>query len=790
MDAVTGNLSLRIPLGPRLPGRIPLGFTWAYDYQDSLLHSSGGNFKPIVWPGGSSSPLSVSVVVSGEQWMFYKQAAPSSGAMPTQAELLALYSALGVDSGEATADAQNTPNSLISSPQWRYTIAPSSDGRRFFISSYWKIGWVDIHGGDSVKNVAGRDVVLDGPNAIWTSLQADLVHFTGVTYFTNRWGDKVSVTETGGQNGAPTSIQIRNERYTSHTITLALSGLVNSSGPCVVTVNNGLGLPTATLTASNYGMKQRYTYIPPGSPGTPQPTGIWDAGVWSTSLEVGPSGGPSVSTSFTWDTDSGGLPRPRQLMHPGGLTEHFDYDWNVSRLSNDAYDPLTGYWRGYRVAELEGCGLTCSFPLQAVNLDDFDGVSGIQITGSGLAQSIAISRLVPTGQKYGQFSWGENRHVTSILRFSNATSAGSYRGLRIYHPSVDSWLAAGSTSASAYLFAASSIVGTETIHGASQDSSGQPSGYTVDSVTLYDGWNVKSWANPTGGLGNGLPVNPVARRIRTYTTGLPTKTVIAGASGGEDAFGPTTTDEFTDLPGSILPTVDTGSPLPLVTQSIRTLSGYLPNPADPTVQVGTAYQYDGSPFQWLTGEKDLTDGRWTYYQRDDLGRETQVTDRLGVATTTSYDTWGRVGVVTRQPKGGVGAVRTEYFYDPNGLWKEESVTGAGTMLTARTDYDVAGRVVGESNYQGYGPGHGGPGPLISSRTTSYDGWGQKVSQSPWIKAGQSSYGNFTWDYDDLGRVTASHDRVGNSASPGGRLRKQMKRQGPDRDQQHRRAARH
>lgn len=850
VDAVTGNLSIRMPMGPRLPGRIPLGFTWAYDHQDAQMKDVGGNFKPIVWPGGSSSPMTVTVVVNGEPWMFYKQAAPAAGNMPTQSEFLSLCTSLGADSGAAEAENLNSPNSLITNPQWVYTIAPTTDGRRFFISGYWKIGWVDMRGRDSVKSVAGRLIVLDGNQAIWTALQPDNVHPTGVTYFTNRWGDKASVTESGGSNGAPTTIQIRNERYTSHTITLTLAftgatfpftGPSPGPYPCNIAVSNSLGLPNVTLQASSYYALQRYTYVPPGSSAVPQPTGIWDSGVWPTTVTVTPGTGTPINTSFSWDNNgTWRVGRIRELTHPGGLVEHFDYDYNVSRLSNDAYDPLTGYWRGYRVMELENCAATCSFPTQIVNLDGFDGVSGVQTTAAGVSQSFKIARLLPTGQKYGSFAWVEKRHITTILQYPNAAGTGAYRGTRVHHPHVDSWLSSGSTGAAAYVFAASAVVGSEQIHGTALDASGQPSGYVVDGVSLNDGWNLKSWANPTGSLLKGLPVNPIARRTRIYSPGLPTKTIMAGISGGEDAFGPTNTDEFTDPPPDTLPSVN-ASEAPIWSESltlptavirrkgtiqrdldrsmwvlkensvVKSLDGtslialrgvaaanfgtttttYGSNGLPATIvgsrspftatetrtymsgqplitsirkslsedslgaligsgSVGTDYSYDSTPFHWMTSETQQPDGRATTYQRDDLGRVVSQTDPMGVTTTTSYDDWGRVLTVARPTQGGVSSLTTTYSYDSNGLWKTEvtSEGDTGKSLTTRRDFDALGRLVKltlpDGTYQTYG----------------YDGFGQKIAQSPMVKVGQSLWGNEQWLYDERGRLTDHFDSQG------------------------------
>jgi len=45
VDSVTGELSLRLGLGPRLPGRVPLGFTWSYDSHSPTHTSIGGEFR-------------------------------------------------------------------------------------------------------------------------------------------------------------------------------------------------------------------------------------------------------------------------------------------------------------------------------------------------------------------------------------------------------------------------------------------------------------------------------------------------------------------------------------------------------------------------------------------------------------------------------------------------------------------------------------------------------------------------------------------------------------------------
>ena len=50
VDAVSGDISLRAPIGPRLPGRIPLGFTWSFDnqvYRAQLFRPDFSIMRPV-----------------------------------------------------------------------------------------------------------------------------------------------------------------------------------------------------------------------------------------------------------------------------------------------------------------------------------------------------------------------------------------------------------------------------------------------------------------------------------------------------------------------------------------------------------------------------------------------------------------------------------------------------------------------------------------------------------------------------------------------------------------------
>lgn len=75
VDAVLGELSLRVPLGPKLPGRVGLGFTWAFDSHNPLQNSytyGGGDFRPVIWPCASTKRITYTVLVNGEAWSFPK----------------------------------------------------------------------------------------------------------------------------------------------------------------------------------------------------------------------------------------------------------------------------------------------------------------------------------------------------------------------------------------------------------------------------------------------------------------------------------------------------------------------------------------------------------------------------------------------------------------------------------------------------------------------------------------------------------------------------------------------
>lgn len=141
IDSVTGELSLRLPLGPRLPGRIPLGFTWSYDSHSPVHNQLGGEFRPVVWPTSSKKRMQFSVLVNGEAWTFSRNFRANS-----RVNVATELARRGVDDGAAEAAAYAGPRGLTVAGM-EPEVYPSTDGQRFFISVLWKLhGSSDDHG--------------------------------------------------------------------------------------------------------------------------------------------------------------------------------------------------------------------------------------------------------------------------------------------------------------------------------------------------------------------------------------------------------------------------------------------------------------------------------------------------------------------------------------------------------------------------------------------------------------------------------------------------------------------
>ena len=178
----------------------------------------------------------------------------------------------------------------------------------------------------------------------------------------------------------------------------------------------------------------------------------------------------------------------------------------------------------------------------------------------------------------------------------------------------------------------------------------------------------------------------------------------------------------------------------------------IPEYLDFSGQAGKVFTYGSGPNYFLLSEMDRLTGALTTYERDALGRVTRMTDPNGVVTTTTYDAWGRAYQVVRQAIGGVGQTTETHTYDPAGRWTQVVLAAEGRTLSTRTDLDAFDRTVGERAMNG------------GVRTTTYNGYGEMLTQSPWLRPGQAAYGNFTHAYDAKGRLIETKDPKGRVVS--------------------------
>lgn len=958
VDAISGDFSASVPLGPRMPGRIGAGFNWSFDVQSlSARAVQGGQLEPVTWPRllDPNTNLLLTVQVNGQSLNFYPQATNLVPQSPSYWQ--SLFAARGVALQSPNSN-QAPPLSTILGSTFHCTVYPSSDGTKFLVSYAYstEVARTTLPGATTqTMEMNGGFVVIDGPKAIWTQClgilpslpmpQAEMGQTYATTHITNLWGDEIDMTESFVGQGAsaplPTGIVIsdpRSQASISLSIIPTSAPTVGTQGwmpnnsdnmqyytsfitcPATVTIRASFGdasFPEVTLKGVIDG-HQRFSNgnLSP----TVGPTGAWDWGFQPSSIQETASDGTSSTTTLGWsqvcttqisDVEKGGFMAPITISVPSGLVQTLGFEFTLGDLSRYSYDPSSGLWIGWSPKPIAQVTRPSNFPqtfisraggdlLRSQNLayPDLPGVCLITLADPSdptptKGQSILISRVMPQYQFGGMTNGGylfnetQSQHVTTILRYGTSapTSQSPYRGTRLMHLSLND-MGSNWAGLSGYLFATSAVVQEDQIVGTDGPSSfsapagWQPSSPTTVRTTVYDGFSLASWVNPSGALGTALPVTAVARRTTVYTPssslfpgGLPTKVTLAGDPGNpaaSDAYGPTQTDEWTGpqqaapawtsvagsggsggtlaasavnsgnsalsngvhrqgliqrhFDGSMVPSATAGTgTMRLLTDTdqktldggalpslrgvssvdfgttsykydglgrvkeqdgtrgaftateTRTFNGNLPqiadttkalsqggtplyaNPADPTVVVGTHSTFDTTPYQWTQTVTDKVDGRpATILTRDGYGRVKAQKDVLGIETDTSYDPWGRVETVTRQPhtNGGstVGSVTTTTTITADNRHRTDTVTegDTGRVLTTTTDFDAFGRKTHIT--------------LPDGRTQSfqYDGFGELVVQSPLLAPGETPYGYETWKVDALGRVTDHLDALGHT----------------------------
>lgn len=808
VDAVTGSLDLRIPLGPRLPGGLPWGFTWTYESHNSTHQTLGGEFRPVVWPRTDpTSRFNYTVLVNGGAISF----AHNFFIQDMDAKAV-LSQRVGDDLGfaQAMVDANLQGNPEAFGPL-HTEVHPSTDGTKFLIFS----GWPTKNGSPTVF-FGKRMTILDGTTTIWTS-------FKGVTHVQSAYGDHLTITEQGlSYKQSPVFVDtvggtITMENQNGQSLTLTLTA--NS-----VAVTNSLGYPEVDLDCKAVDRVRGYAedYSKTGYLS-------WDYGLIPTSMTM-----DGQTTHFSWFPVGPYNPPANvnylmfsSMTHPSGLVESVGYaDKPIKRYADYAFNPNTGQWIGFT-----NSSSWVSYAYQ------YRVVSEVVQNWSGQGKKVTITRVGPDWVESANPAGNPingSEHTTTLRTYDSPSGQGAYREVRLTHFPLQTtagvtWGAPGSadaTTAAAYLFATSAIQRVDfataggTIYKTVQYSNydmtptftwalgvGVPNPLNNPPVPIIF-WDFPGVPSPgvavvsqpdlptqtyalqrtsngrgatainhaiasiggsagapwgaVAGVGN-PPVDtsktaslalsgwlqPLARTQANAITGsyLPN---LRQVSGGKADLGQVVTEfDILDRPTTITTTVEGEE-----TRVELAYSGLNPAPDSATTfvdllpfsgAIGKTYTYGPGPHYWKTSETDLLTGQTTSITPDAQGREIERVDPNGIRTTTTYDAWGRVWTQTTH---GSDSVTKTYEYDPAGLWIKETVAAAGRTLVTRTDYDGFGRTILMTQPDG------------SYQRTTYNGFEEKVSQTPWLKPGQTEYGTTVWTYDAKGRMIRETDPQG------------------------------
>ena len=611
-DAVSGVGHFTMPLGPRLPGRIPAGFILATD--GTYLNSS---VRPINWRIGNAqqqgaATYSNTVTLFGETLTFSVPA--STVALPSASVIQGWMSTWNVtDMGKADADmamagfaVDHTGTLTASTVSSTQSVQATTDGTKFLVLVAWKLTKTFSYNGSrpaTVSTVVYHPIVfaLDTAYSIGQRL----------TTITNRWGDKVTIAETDTDSTGVFVIQ--NAKYPSHSITLTMNSTVNVD-PTVLsaanlTVTHTLGnLPTVAATGVYLVPNPTPTWSGPvtwngsflpssvietASDGTSKTTSmVWDNILDTATPKIGlPVGGKfywpvdswpatpgglnptiyayAVYPSTVWkNSDSAGHPilYPVALMeieYPDGVKETLNSDVNFTIYyrrpfsistpfwESNCWDKNTGQWKGFDGAVCPSLGMVFNSCLTTLA----DGSKRYILVVPTLP-IVAWNNSNFTFQKFITFS-----HTTNIFTFAGYSDNPSglanipCRLVRLTHPDYTNSLTDSLTNRNTFLAFTSAIIQEE--HIVAQGANGStPVNPVTSKVIQYSGWDLSSWANPSQNLS--LPCTAFPTRREIYNADMPEQVALAGDlnQSGRDAYGPVrsdikTTSAVTGLPGQL-----------------------------------------------------------------------------------------------------------------------------------------------------------------------------------------------------------------------------------------------
>jgi hypothetical protein len=214
----------------------------------------GGTISPVefdwhfIEEPGTSAPPTATLRLMGRTWVFFSPSALPQIPLPSITVLTTQGTANGFEDDGASYAAAH----LGGTPSQVSRVFATDDGTAFLIHL-----WYEAKVGDNVRRSGGRFLFLQGPNAVWGKQENPTL-----TTFTNRYGDRVSVSDsTHAKDSDSSTLVITNERYPAHSITARLT--LGSKEACpstdpqvlarlgrhaVLTVSNTLGLPRAEMT--------------------------------------------------------------------------------------------------------------------------------------------------------------------------------------------------------------------------------------------------------------------------------------------------------------------------------------------------------------------------------------------------------------------------------------------------------------------------------------------------------------------------------------------------------------
>jgi RHS repeat-associated protein len=667
VDAVTGQIEMTLPVGPVLPGRIPIGFTYRTE-------GTGGNFDAYRWPNWDSGPTRETVVLLAHRPVRFVPGGHSDGFPGSElydpvleAKVFKWFKDRGITNGKERIHSLGTGYTA----HFEVQVRTSEDGQSHLVRSAWKIrsplppkpwGPDTVWPPEDNRVFGARMAVIQGDTIIWTSFDngsGEQVQQSAqpITEIRNRWGDWVSVNKSCN---ASTQI-LEGAVLTSslgHSLTLSSVGTSWA-------ITNNMGFATTSLQGSLFG----------NAPNTVHRLGT-----------ISVSGLAGNSWTFTWANE-----RLTTAVSRAGAK--YELIWStagdtggVAAPADSAFD-IKGNWKGFEPVKHD---ITWNIGTLKTAVNTIRTTS--TVNGESGGSRIDFIRTIPKPSDYVAASktitWASVAYQTEIRSYAQPELGTSYRFVRLIHAQPQSVCGTPSQPVEAQrqmlLFAQSSVV--QELSGTMADGT-----ETILRKLTHDGWSLKSTLNPQGAM-PAMVLSP-----------QPTRKILEFPGGD----GPTQTTEYTDwngriykskrsvtVPSSITGHDGTGKPeLAIWRGSDLADSEFVTGSVLRTAGMDAAWDADlirlqvngsnasvsGTDYATLRGVASVELGTKTYHY-DSLGRTTSISGSSGVFTSEltaiPVDGGPEVSSTIRRLSGPQGAVNLsgnigeEYQY--SGIWRERS----------------------------------------------------------------------------------------------------------------------